>query len=43
MRSMRIPDELAAYEVEREDGTKVALGSFWADRPVALFFVRHFG
>lgn len=40
---MQIPAELAAYEVQREDGDRVALGSFWATRPAALFFVRHFG
>lgn len=25
------------------DGQKVRLGSLWADRPVVLVFVRHFG
>jgi len=38
-----VPAELAACEVLAEDGSKVGLGRLWADRPVVLAFVRHFG
>ena len=38
-----VPAELAACEVSDENGTKVRLGSLWAERPIVLAFVRHFG
>ncbi len=38
-----VPPELAACEVEDERGQKLRLGSLWAERPIALVFVRHFG
>ncbi len=38
-----VPEALAACEVLAEDGSKVRLGSLWAERPVVLAFVRHFG
>jgi len=34
---------LARLMVLDGDGRAVALGGFWADRPVVLAFVRHFG
>jgi len=38
-------DAHALGEVELEDSTGVhrRLGDFWAERPVALVFLRHFG
>ena len=38
-----VPAELANAEVTAEDGSTLRLGSLWADRPVVLAFVRHFG
>ena len=38
-----VPEALAACEVLAEDGTRVRLGSLWAERPIVLAFVRHFG
>ena len=38
-----VPAELAEIEVMDESGGKVKLGSLWAERPVVLTFVRHFG
>jgi hypothetical protein len=38
-----VPDELAACMVTDEHGTELPLGSLWAERPVVLAFVRHFG
>jgi hypothetical protein len=34
---------LAPLTVLDERGTAVPLGPFWADQPVVLGFVRHFG
>ncbi len=36
-------DALADAEVIGLDGSKVRLGSLWAERPVVLAFLRHFG
>ena len=38
-----VPADLANAEVTAEDGSTLRLGSLWADRPVVLAFVRHFG
>jgi hypothetical protein len=38
-----VPDELAACEVSDEHGQKIKLGSLWAEKPIVLAFVRHFG
>jgi hypothetical protein len=38
-----VPDALAACEVLAEDGAPVRLGTLWADRPIVLVFLRHFG
>jgi hypothetical protein len=38
-----VPPELADATVDDESGGKVRLGDLWADRPVVLAFVRHFG
>jgi hypothetical protein len=34
---------LSGIELERDDGSRAALGSTWRDRPVVLVFIRHFG
>ncbi|MEA2684073.1 MAG: hypothetical protein QOK05_2401 [Chloroflexota bacterium] len=34
---------LGKVEVEELDGSKIALGSLWEDRPAALVFLRHYG
>jgi hypothetical protein len=34
---------LAPLEVVDEDGRVRRLGELWAERPVVLLFVRHFG
>ena len=39
----RVPAALADAEVVSSSGARVRLGSTWANRPVALVFVRHFG
>ncbi len=38
-----VPPALAACEVTDEKGATVRLGSLWAERPIVLVFVRHFG
>jgi len=38
-----VPPALADAEVTAEDGSTLRLGSLWAERPVVLAFVRHFG
>jgi hypothetical protein len=44
---MRVAARLAPIELDRVlpgGGTQpAALGSFWAERPVVLVFLRHFG
>jgi hypothetical protein len=40
---MDLPAGLAEVEVVDADGSARQLGSLWAARPAALFFVRHFG
>jgi hypothetical protein len=36
-------DRLAGVELADASGTGRALGDFWAERPVILVFLRHFG
>ena len=36
-------ETLAELHVQDLDGGRVILGDLWADRPVVLAFVRHFG
>jgi len=44
---MKLASRLAPIELALVDAggrtRAVALGSFWADRPVVLVFIRHFG
>jgi hypothetical protein len=40
---MALTDDLAPLTVTDPDGHAVVLGSLWADRPVVLVFIRHFG
>ena len=41
--TMRIARRLAGIELVDDQGRAVRLGSLWADRPVVLVFIRHFG
>ena len=34
---------LGAVQVLDEEGESFAVGALWAERPVVLLFVRHFG
>jgi len=36
-------ERLAQVELVGADGDRHRLGDFWADRPVILIFLRHFG
>ena len=36
-------ERLAQVELVGADGAHYRLGEFWADRPVILVFLRHFG
>jgi hypothetical protein len=36
-------ERLARVELVGADGDHYRLGDFWADRPVVLVFLRHFG
>jgi hypothetical protein len=36
-------DALAALVVQDVDGNDVRLGDLWADRPVVLVWLRHYG
>ena len=38
-----VPPALADCEVSDETGHKLRLDSLWAERPIVLAFVRHFG
>lgn len=40
---LAVSQALADLELQDPDGKAVRLGSLWADRPVVLVFVRHFG
>lgn len=35
--------QLAELHVQDLDGRRVVLGELWAERPVVLAFIRHFG
>jgi hypothetical protein len=39
----RVPDELAAAELRRSDGTPLVARELWAQKPALLLWVRHFG
>ena len=41
-RSLDLPG-LAAVQLPDTEGHARVLGEYWADRPVALIFLRHFG
>ncbi len=41
--SLAIASELADLELQDPDGGRARLGDLWAERPVVLVFVRHFG
>lgn len=41
--SMRLATRLAPIDLLDVEGAPVRLGSLWAERPVVLVFVRHFG
>lgn len=40
---MRTATKLAGIELDDWQGNKVRLGTLWAERPVVLVFIRHFG
>ncbi len=40
---MGLADQLSAIEVLDPSGRSIRLGELWAQAPVALVFVRHFG
>lgn len=40
---MSVAQEMADLVVQDTEGQDVRLGSLWAERPVILVFVRHFG
>ncbi len=40
---MRVASKLAPIELADWRGDTVRLGSLWAERPVVLVFIRHFG
>jgi hypothetical protein len=39
----RISEAAAAAHIRDLDGNEHALGGLWAERPVVLVFLRHFG
>jgi len=40
---MKNASRLEPIEVLDTSGAPVVLGSLWKDRPVVVFFIRHFG
>ena len=40
---MQRADELADAVLPDQDGENVRLGDLWAERPVALVWLRHYG
>lgn len=40
---MTLAGKLAPIVLADADGREVALASLWAERPVVLAFIRHFG
>ena len=41
--SAAVSSALADLELQDAEGNRVRLGGLWAERPVVLVFVRHFG
>jgi hypothetical protein len=35
--------DIATIEIHSADGTAVAIGDLWVEKPLVLVFVRHFG
>ena len=42
VRMLRVPEAFASSTVLDQDGNTHQVGSFWADGPVVLVFLRHF-
>ncbi len=40
---MRLSTRLAGISLSDDQGRPVRLGAVWADKPVVLVFIRHFG
>lgn len=40
---MKVDDSLAGTEVLDLEGTPVALGTLWAEKPAVLVWLRHYG
>ena len=40
---MEITSKIGAVELDDWAGNRVRLDSLWAERPVVLVFIRHFG
>lgn len=40
---MRLATRLAGISLSDDRGASVRLGTLWAERPVVLVFIRHFG
>ena len=40
---MNVAQNLGEVEVLDTEGRAVVLGSYWAERPAAVVFVRHYG
>ncbi|MDJ0851665.1 MAG: hypothetical protein QNK04_25090 [Myxococcota bacterium] len=40
---MKTTTRLSDIELSDWQGTPVRLGSLWADQPIVLVFIRHFG
>jgi hypothetical protein len=40
---MRLSTRLAGINLADDQGRLVRLGAVWADKPVVLIFIRHFG
>lgn len=41
--SQRVPEEAASAKLRDLEGNEIGLHSLWAERPVVLVFLRHFG
>lgn len=40
---MKVDDALASTEVLNLEGTPVALGTLWGEKPAVLVWLRHYG
>jgi peroxiredoxin len=40
---LKVGDVASSIQVMDADGSTIALSSLWADKPVVLSFLRHFG